>query len=154
MAPIIASFACGLIFGAGLLISGMTDPGKVLGFLDLFGAWDATLAFVMAGAVAVSSAGFALARQRSGPALGASHLWPTRTDIDAPLVAGSALFGVGWGLVGLCPGPALVNLAGLTGPVVVFVVAMAIGMLGYDLWLARRPSPRAMEDAAIATDDG
>ena len=151
---IVASFACGVMFGAGLLISGMTDPTKVLGFLDLFGAWDATLAFVMAGAVAVSSAGFVLARRRGAPILAAAHLWPTRKDIDTPLVAGAALFGVGWGLVGLCPGPALVNLAGFSAPVIVFVIAMAIGMLGYDYWSARRASLRAMETAAIAASDG
>src|SRR3954447_1467416 len=112
----IASFGCGLIFGAGLLISGMTQPEKVLGFLDIFGAWDATLAFVMAGAVAVSSIGFALARRRGAPLFASGYLLPTRRDIDAPLVAGAVLFGVGWGLVGICPGPALVNLAGLSVP--------------------------------------
>ena len=87
MPLIAASFACGLIFGAGLLISGMTQPEKVLGFLDIFGAWDATLAFVMAGAVAVTAAGFALARRRGAPVLAATALWPSRNDIDAPLVA-------------------------------------------------------------------
>src|SRR5437868_5226915 len=139
----LASFACGLLFGIGLLISGMTDTQKVLGFLDLFGAWDATLAFVMAGAVAVSSAGFALARRRGRPALAPRHLWPTRNDIDAPLVAGSALFGLGWGLVGLCPGPALVNLAGLSAPIIVFVIAMGAGMIGHDLLRERNVSQRA-----------
>jgi uncharacterized membrane protein YedE/YeeE len=131
---ILASFGCGLLFGAGLLISGMTQPDKVLGFLDLFGAWDATLAFVMAGAVAVTAAGFALARRRGIPLLAEKLRWPDRSDIDAPLVTGAILFGIGWGLVGLCPGPALVNLAGLSGPVIVFVIAMAAGMAGYD-WL-------------------
>jgi uncharacterized membrane protein YedE/YeeE len=154
MPLVLASFACGLIFGAGLLISGMTDPIKVLGFLDLFGAWDATLAFVMAGAVAVSSLGFALARRRAAPVLAAQQLWPTRKDIDAPLVAGSALFGLGWGLVGLCPGPALVNLAGLSWPVIAFVVAMGAGMIGHDLLRERRASSRAMADAGIAVSDG
>jgi uncharacterized protein len=154
MAVLVASFACGLVFGIGLLISGMTDPTKVLGFLDLFGAWDATLAFVMAGAVAVSSAGFALARRRGAPVLTAKSLWPSRSDIDASLVIGSALFGLGWGLVGLCPGPALVNLAGLSLPVIVFVVAMAAGMLGHDLLRERRTSVRAMEDTVIAASDG
>lgn len=114
MPVVLASFACGLIFGAGLLISGMTEPEKVLGFLDIFGAWDATLAFVMAGAVAVAAIGFALARRRSAPVFTAKFLWPERSDIDAPLVAGGVLFGIGWGLVGICPGPALVNLAGLS----------------------------------------
>jgi uncharacterized membrane protein YedE/YeeE len=150
----LASFACGLVFGIGLLISGMTDTQKVLGFLDLFGAWDATLAFVMAGAVAVSSAGFAVARRRGQPALTPTHLWPTRKDIDAPLIGGAALFGLGWGLIGLCPGPALVNLAGLSLPIVVFVIAMGAGMVGHDLWRERSPSLRAMEGTAINAGDG
>jgi len=148
---ILASFACGLIFGTGLLISGMTDPDKVLGFLDIFGAWDATLAFVMAGAVAVSAAGFALARRRGAPLLASSFQWPTRRDIDAPLVAGAVLFGIGWGLVGICPGPALVNLAGLSLPVIVFVGAMVIGMIGYELWPAREhTSADTSESPAVA----
>jgi uncharacterized membrane protein YedE/YeeE len=133
MPLILASLVCGLLFGAGLLISGMTQPDKVLGFLDLFGAWDATLAFVMAGAVAVTAAGFALARRRGSPLLTEKLRWPDRRDIDASLVTGAVLFGTGWGLVGLCPGPALVNLAGLSGPVIVFVIAMAVGMAGYGL---------------------
>ncbi len=137
MALSIASFVCGLVFGLGLLISGMTEPAKVLGFLDIFGAWDATLAFVMAGAVAVSSVGFSLARRRSAPLLASSFAWPTRRDIDAPLVIGSALFGVGWGLCGICPGPAIVNLAGLSAPIIVFVAAMVLGMFGYELWQRR-----------------
>ena len=150
----LASFACGLLFGVGLLISGMTDPNKVLGFLDLFGAWDATLAFVMAGAVAVSSAGFALARGRGQPALTAQFQWPTRKDIDTPLVAGSALFGLGWGLVGLCPGPALVNLAGLSVPVIVFVITMGAGMMIHDLLRERSLPLRKMEGEALGAGDG
>src|SRR5215468_4357119 len=142
MPALLASFVCGLIFGAGLLISGMTQPEKVLGFLDIFGVWDATLAFVMAGAVAVASIGFALARRSAAPVLAARFSWPERRDIDAPLVAGAVLFGIGWGLVGICPGPALVNLAGLSLPIVVFVVAMVVGMLGYELW-QRRNVPRS-----------
>lgn len=151
MPLVVVSFACGLIFGAGLLISGMTDTAKVLGFLDLFGAWDATLAFVMAGAVAVSSIGFALAKRRGAPAFSAQHLWPTRKDIDTPLVAGAVLFGIGWGLVGLCPGPALVNLAGLTWPVIVFVAAMAAGMIAQDLWSKQKTAPLKPGETAIAT---
>jgi uncharacterized protein len=149
MPAILASFICGLIFGAGLLISGMTQPEKVLGFLDLFGAWDATLAFVMAGAVAVSAIGFALARRRAAPVFAARFSWPERSDIDTPLVAGAVLFGIGWGLVGLCPGPALVNLAGLSWPIVVFVGAMVLGMLGYELW--QRRGVRAPEGPLVAT---
>ena len=151
MSLMLASFGCGLVFGIGLLISGMTEPQKVLGFLDIFGAWDATLAFVMAGAVAVASVGFALARRSRAPLLAANFSWPSRSDIDAPLVIGSALFGIGWGLAGICPGPALVNLAGLSAPIIVFVVAMALGMFGYELWqrqsVAKSPPPSAVTAA-------
>jgi hypothetical protein len=149
MPMMLASFGCGLLFGAGLLISGMTQPAKVLGFLDIFGAWDATLAFVMAGAVAVTAAGFALARRRGTALLTTTLQWPSRRDIDAPLVSGAALFGIGWGLAGLCPGPALVDLAGLSLPVIVFVAAMTAGMLGHDLWQARRVSQMT---APVRTD--
>lgn len=149
--PVLASFVCGLIFGAGLLISGMTQTEKVLGFLDIFGAWDATLAFVMAGAVAVSSIGFVIARQRGAPVFAAQSLWPTRSDIDAPLVTGAVLFGIGWGLVGLCPGPALVNLAGLNLPVIAFVAAMAVGMAGHDAWSQRKAAAPGTGATAIAT---
>jgi len=148
---IFASFACGLIFGAGLLISGMTQTQKVLGFLDIFGAWDATLACVMAGAVAVSSLGFMLARRRGAPVWAGQSLWPTRRDIDAPLVTGAVLFGIGWGLVGLCPGPALVNLAGLGVPVIVFVAAMAAGMIGFDAWSKQKAAAPGKGTTAIVT---
>jgi uncharacterized membrane protein YedE/YeeE len=151
MPVMIASFACGLIFGAGLLLSGMTQPEKVLGFLDIFGAWDATLGFVMAAAVAVAAAGFALARRRGAPVLAAKLRWPDRSDIDAPLVGGAVLFGIGWGLVGICPGPALVNLAGLSFPIVVFVVAMTFGMLGYELWRAHRIPSAAADGLSITS---
>jgi uncharacterized membrane protein YedE/YeeE len=154
MALIFASFGCGLVFGLGLLVSGMTEPEKVLGFLDFFGAWDATLAFVMAGAVAVAAAGFALARRRSAPLFAARFSWPSRNDIDAPLVAGAALFGLGWGLAGICPGPALVNLAGLTAPIIVFVAAMVLGMFGYELWQRRGVARAPTSNAVAATSDG
>lgn len=150
----LASFLCGLIFGIGLLISGMTQPAKVLGFLDVFGRWDPTLAFVMAGAVAASSAGYAIARRSQRPIIAAQHLWPTRTDIDRPLVVGSALFGIGWGLVGLCPGPAVVNLATLSPRLIVFVIAMIAGMSAQEIWRSRAPTAKAIEDAALANSDG
>jgi len=150
MALTIASFVCGLLFGIGLLISGMTEPAKVLGFLDIFGVWDATLAFVMAGAVAVSGIGFALARSRATPLLASSFAWPTRQDVDAPLVIGSALFGLGWGLAGICPGPALVNLAGLSAPIIVFVAAMVLGMFGHEVWQRRNAS----RESATSTPSG
>jgi uncharacterized membrane protein YedE/YeeE len=151
MPLIFASLCCGLVFGLGLLISGMTEPEKVLGFLDFFGAWDATLAFVMAGAVAVAGCGFALARRQSAPLFAAKFSWPSRNDIDAPLIAGSALFGIGWGLSGNCPGPALVNLAGLTAPIIVFVAAMVLGMFGYELWQRRKITGESARSAAVAT---
>jgi uncharacterized membrane protein YedE/YeeE len=151
MAVTLASFVCGLIFGIGLLISGMTQPAIVLGFLDVFGRWDPTLAFVMAGALAVSSIGYVLAQRRGAPVLGGQSLWPTRTDIDRPLLIGATLFGAGWGLVGLCPGPALENLASLSPRVFVFVAAMGLGMIAWDLWQRRMPKATDIEDAALAT---
>jgi uncharacterized protein len=138
--PAVGALICGFIFGWGLLISGMMQPAKVLAFLDVFGAWDASLAVVMAAALAVTSAGFAIARRYGQPLLGTPAQWPTRTDIDRPLVAGAILFGVGWGLVGLCPGPALENLATLSPRVIAFVAAMALGMVLHDLW-QRRAAP-------------
>ncbi|WP_298102994.1 DUF6691 family protein [Bradyrhizobium sp.] len=150
MPLIFASFGCGLIFGLGLLISGMSEPEKVLGFLDLFGAWDATLAFVMAGAVAVGCAGFALARRRHAPLLTPAFAWPSRRDIDAQLLIGSVLFGIGWGLTGICPGPALLNLEGLTAPIIVFVAAMAVGMSGFELWQRRGAASETTTSGALA----
>jgi uncharacterized protein len=131
---IVTGLICGFIFGWGLLISGMVQPSKVLAFLDLFGLWDPTLAVVMVAAVAVTSLGFAVARRREHPILAAQSFWPSRTDIDRPLIIGAALFGAGWGLVGLCPGPALENLATLSPRVIVFVGAMAAGMALHDTW--------------------
>lgn len=147
----LASFVCGLIFGLGLVISGMTQPQKVLGFLDIFGRWDPTLALVMAAALIVSSAGFALARQQKQPMLTPQHLWPTRTDVDRSLVVGSVLFGIGWGLAGLCPGPALVNVAGLWPSVIVFVFALTTGMILKDLWDRYVPSAVISGDAPLST---
>src|SRR5258707_1327323 len=132
MATTPAAFVCGLIFGIGLMLSGMAQPTKVLDFLDLFGNWDASLALVMTAALAVSSAGYALAKRRTRPYIAVQNLWPSNTDIDAPLVLGSVLFGLGWGLVGLCPGPALVNLATFSPQVIAFVVAMGAGMILHD----------------------
>ena len=149
---IIAPLFCGLIFGAGLLISGMVQPTKVLGFLDIFGVWDPSLAVVKAAALAVSVPGFMLAGQRPGPLLAKNYFWPTRTGIDGSLVAGAAIFGIGWGLVGLCPGPALESLATLSPDVVVFVVAMAVGMVIHDVWQKSRLEARRDSPLASATD--
>src|SRR6266702_5475380 len=134
---VIAGLICGLIFGWGLLISDMVQPAKVLAFLDIFGAWDPSLAVVMIAALVVSVPGFRLAKRRERPILATQSVWPTKMDIDRPLVIGSVLFGIGWGLVGLCPGPALVYLAGLMPSVIVFVLAMAAGMIMKDLWDGR-----------------
>jgi uncharacterized membrane protein YedE/YeeE len=124
---IIAAFGSGLVLGLGLVISGMTQPSKVLGFLDVFGNWDPTLAIVMACALLVTAPGFILLRRRDTSILGVALDWPTRRTIDRSLIGGAALFGIGWGLVGLCPGPALANLAGLSPKIFGFVVTMAIG---------------------------
>lgn len=150
----ISSFVCGLVFGLGLLISGMTQPAKVLGFLDILGRWDATLAFVMAGALLASSVGYAIARRQGHPVFGAQHLWPTRSDIDQQLVVGSIIFGTGWGLVGLCPGPALENLASLSPRVVSFVLAMLVGMIAHGFWQSRLSSIRVVKETPLASADG
>jgi uncharacterized protein len=154
--PAIAALICGFVFGWGLLISGMMQPAKVLAFLDIFsipdGRWDPSLAVVMAAALIVSGIGFTLTKRRKRPLLSAQSLWPSKTDIDRPLVIGSVLFGAGWGLVGLCPGPALENLATLSPRVVVFVIAMAAGMVLHDFWQKRRLAVR--REATLATADG
>ena len=149
---ILASFGCGLIFGCGLLISGMVQPAKVLAFLDIFGAWDPSLAVVMIAALVVSVPGFVLAKRRERPILAAQCAWPTKIGIDRPLLIGSALFGTGWGLVGLCPGPALENLATLSPRVIVFVLAMAAGMALHDFWPKHRPIIRHKATFATAAD--
>ena len=131
------AFITGLAFGLGLLLSGMADPAKVLGFLDLAGAWDPSLAFVMAGATAVGAIGFAFARRRRASLLGDPVRLPTSTRIDRRLLAGSLLFGVGWGLAGFCPGPALVALGLGNAKAVVFVVAMLAGMGLFEFLEAR-----------------
>ncbi|BDB28583.1 YeeE/YedE family protein [Cupriavidus sp. P-10] len=123
----------GLVFGIGLIVSGMADPGKVLGFLDLAGAWDPSLAFVMAGAVLVGTLAFALARRRSRAWLGQPMQWPTASAITPRLVLGSAAFGVGWGLAGFCPGPALVALGAGYAKAWGFVGAMLAGMALFEV---------------------
>ena len=148
--PGLAALLCGFLFGWGLLISGMTQTGKVLGFLDVFGAWDPSLAVVMAAALLISGTGFALAQRRERPYLATQTHWASNRAIDRPLVAGAAIFGVGWGLVGLCPGPALVNVATLSLPVIVFVAAMAAGMAAHDYWQTRQLMAARPRDAATA----
>jgi len=128
-----SEFVVGLMFGVGLMASGMTDPGKVIGFLDLFGAWDPSLALVMGGAVVVGFFAFALAKKRTTTFLGGALRFPTSTQMDKPLVIGSLLFGAGWGLGGFCPGPALVSMADGQSKAMLFVAAMLVGMLGFEL---------------------
>lgn len=125
----LSAFIVGLIFSVGLAIAGMTNPGKVIGFLDLFGNWDPSLAFVMAGAIALHAIAYILIRKRPLPVFSKQWLVPTRKDITAPLIVGSALFGIGWGLAGYCPGPAVVALATLRTKPVIFVLSMLAGMI-------------------------
>ena len=141
----ISEFGVGLVFGLGLIISGMTDPGKVLGFLDLAGPWDPSLALVMGGAVLVGLLAFAVARKRSTSVLGGPMQLPTARHVDRRLVLGSLVFGVGWGIAGFCPGPAIVSLGAGEPKAVVFVLAMLAGM-GIFEWLEGRkkqPSGKA-----------
>lgn len=122
----------GLVFGLGLAISGMMDPSRVRAFLDVAGDWDPSLAFVLGGAVAVSAIGTAIMRRRPRPVLDRGFHLPTKTRIDRPLVVGSAIFGVGWGLAGLCPGPAVASLVLGLQPIAVFGVTMIAGMVVHD----------------------
>lgn len=124
----IYAFAAGLVFGFGLLVSGLADPARVLGFLDLAGLWNPTLAFVMGGAVVVTSIGFALLRRRRASLSGEPLRWPQATQLDWRLAGGSLAFGVGWGVAGFCPGPAVVATAAGVGEAGMFVVAMLAGM--------------------------
>ncbi|WP_218243462.1 YeeE/YedE family protein [Comamonas fluminis] len=133
----IAALACGLIFGLGLILSGMGNPAKVQNFLDFFGQWDPSLALVMGGAIAIGLIAFAWAQTRSTALLGEPMQLPGNTAIDKKLLTGSALFGVGWGLAGFCPGPALMNLATLQAEVWIFVAAMLAGMVLQHAWAAR-----------------
>lgn len=140
-ARLAAALASGLVFGFGLSLSGMLDPARVRGFLDVTGDWDPSLAFVLGGAVTVSALSYRLALFRGRPALDAAFQIPTNRRIDAPLVVGSGLFGVGWGLSGFCPGPAVAALSTGALPVLVFVAAMLVGMAGHRLVVERRKEP-------------
>ncbi|CAX22366.1 conserved membrane protein precursor of unknown function, DUF395, YeeE/YedE [Methylorubrum extorquens DM4] len=149
MTKIISSFAIGLLFGLGLLVSQMANPAKVLAFLDIVGDWDPSLAFVMAGAVVISALGYVLARRRGTPVLATKLEIPTRRELDPRLILGAAIFGIGWGLVGLCPGPALTILTVVPGQAGLFVVAMLAGMVLFRLVPADWPQAqiaRAAQD--------
>ena len=133
---IFTALLAGLIFGLGLIISGMANPAKVLGFLDLAGAWDPSLMFVMGGAIGVASFAFAAAARRKSTFTGEPINLPTARQIDRPLVIGSLLFGIGWGVAGFCPGPALVGVGMLQPKALLFVLAMLAGM-GLHAWSRR-----------------
>ncbi|WP_282038427.1 DUF6691 family protein [Halomonas alimentaria] len=128
-------YIAGLLFGLGLAVSGMTDPARVLGFLDLAGAWDPTLMFVLGGAVVTNFIGYRLAFKRTAPIYGEAFQLPTRQDLDGRLIGGSALFGIGWGLSGYCPGPAIASIAGPSAPLLAMLVAMVAG------WFLARAIP-------------
>jgi uncharacterized membrane protein YedE/YeeE len=141
------AFVCGLVFGVGLVVAGMTDPANIKGFLDVAGDWRPQLLAVLGSAVVVTTALYALARRRTAPLAGAAFQWPTRNDVDARLVAGAALFGIGWALGGFCPGPAIASLGLGSIEAWVFVPAMAAGM-----WIARRASPATTAPPLPARD--
>jgi len=137
----LTSLLAGLVFGLGLIVSGMANPAKVLGFLDLAGHWDPSLAFVMAGAIAVGMVAFTVANRRTRSFLGAEMRLPSSRHIDRRLVLGSTLFGIGWGIAGFCPGPALVSLGMGEVKALVFVAAMLLGMGVFELFEHRRRMP-------------
>jgi uncharacterized membrane protein YedE/YeeE len=134
----IIALAAGLLFGIGLIAGGMVDPGKVQGFLDVAGAWDPSLAFVMGGAIAVGAGAFALARRRGLSWTGRTIVLPPTRGVETRLVAGGVIFGVGWGLAGYCPGPAIVALGAGAAPALWFVPAMLAGVWLHDEWWAAR----------------
>ncbi len=129
----LSSFIVGLIFGIGLILAGMTDPSKVIGFLDITGSWDPSLAFVMGGAILVGLVAFRFARKRAENFLGGAMRLPTSRDIDLRLVGGSLVFGIGWGMAGFCPGPALTALGTGNPKAMIFVAAMIAGMALFEL---------------------
>jgi uncharacterized membrane protein YedE/YeeE len=143
---VIASLLAGLVFGLGLIVSGMANPAKVLGFLDLAGPWDPSLALVIAGAIAVGLVAFFVARNRTASLLGAQMRLPTARHVDRRLVVGSLLFGVGWGIAGFCPGPGLVALGMGEAKAAAFVAAMLLGM-GIFEWVERRQQAAVMRAA-------
>ena len=136
-------FLVGLLFGAGLILSGMTDPGKVIGFLDVAGLWDPSLALVMGGAVIVGLFAFAVARKRTSTFLGGAMHLPNSDDIDQRLLVGALVFGVGWGLAGFCPGPAVVAVGAGAWQAAVFTAAMLAGMAVHEL------SSRPAQDGTV-----
>ena len=143
IARIASSFASGLIFGLGLVISGMINPAKVQNFLDVAGAWDPSLAFVMGSALVVTGICYRLIKAMGRPLFEARFQWPTASDIDPRLISGAALFGAGWGLAGFCPGPAISAAALGRSEVYIFLIAMVTAILAWRWLIAGRPVPKA-----------
>lgn len=145
MPMVLFSLVAGLLFGAGLAISDMINPARVLNFFDIAGTWDPTLMFVMAGALVTTAIGYRLAFARSKPLAGASFYLPTLKKIDMPLIGGAAVFGIGWGIAGFCPGPALAALVSLQPKVWVFIPALAVGMVVAKSWQNSRSPAKATQ---------
>lgn len=138
MVQAVMALLAGLVFGVGLILSGMGNPAKVQNFLDVFGHWDPSLGLVMGGAIAVGLVAFTWAKKRKTSVLGEPMQLPSAKVVDRKLLTGAALFGIGWGLAGFCPGPAVMNLSTGAGEVLLFVAAMVVGMLAQHLWVQRR----------------
>ena len=147
--PSAVALLAGALFGAGLAISGMADPKRVRGFLDLFGAWDPTLAFVMGGALLPMAIAWRIQKRMKSPIAANQFSLPTSNDLDARLIGGAALFGIGWGIAGLCPGPAIADLAIAPMPAIIFVAAMLGGMIIHRLLL----NPKATEALPMSRFD-
>lgn len=148
----IVAFISGLIFGVGLLLSGMGNPAKVLGFLDLAGKWNPSLALVMAGAIAVASVGFSMAKNRTFSLLKLPMQLPTEWRIDRRLILGSALFGIGWGLAGICPGPALVLLGTGSSKGAMFVLSMIAGMAIFEFVVQSSSTSKQNDEQSFASE--
>jgi uncharacterized membrane protein YedE/YeeE len=144
---VVFSLLAGIIFGAGLTLSDMVNPARISNFLDFAGNWDPTLIFVMAGGLAVTTLGYRLIFRRSSPVVDEKFHLPTQRQIDLPLIGGAALFGVGWGLAGICPGPALADLVTLDPKVLVFVAAMLVGMIAASAWRSRVSATKALRQS-------
>ena len=151
MAVILVAFASGLVFGLGLLAAGMANPAKVLAFLDLAGTWDPSLAFVMGGAIGVGLVAFFFAARRTRSVLGMNMQLPSARQIDRRLVVGSLAFGIGWGLAGICPGPALVLVGAGIWKGMVFVAAMLAGMVLFEILESRRRKRAPIANPAFAS---
>ena len=153
MKALVTSFLSGIVFALGLGISGMTRPVKVIGFLDFFGSWDPSLAFVMLGAICVYFVTYRWIRSMAAPLLAVEFSIPARSELDASLIVGSAIFGAGWGLAGFCPGPAITSLASGVVPIVIFVAAMSLGICLHgwvaNAWMIKEGSESSVPQIAI-----